>query len=104
MCAACVFLYKARKEEDKENNKEDEEQRDEQKITEVPIDVDIELSKVSFKYIGSDQSVLKDLDLNIPAKKVTAIVGTSGSGKTTLMKLFDFYDLIGVEYLGNRQF
>jgi ATP-binding cassette subfamily B protein len=31
--------------------------------------------------------VLKDLTLNIPAGKVTAVVGHSGSGKTTLMKL-----------------
>jgi ATP-binding cassette subfamily B protein len=31
--------------------------------------------------------VLNDLDLVIPARKTTAIVGSSGSGKTTLMKL-----------------
>ena len=75
------------------HNKEDEEQRDEQKITEIPTDTDIELSKVSYKYIGSDQPVLQDLDLKIPANKVTAIVGVSGSGKTTLMKLLlKFYD------------
>jgi ATP-binding cassette subfamily B protein len=42
---------------------------------------------VSFRYIGSDQLVLKELDLEIPANKITAIVGASGSGKTTLMKL-----------------
>ncbi|WP_339633206.1 peptidase domain-containing ABC transporter, partial [Bizionia echini] len=53
----------------------------------------LELSKVSFRYIGSDQLVLKDLDLMIPANKITAIVGTSGSGKTTLMKLLlKFYE------------
>jgi len=38
--------------------------------------------------------VIKDLELTIPANKVTAIVGVSGSGKTTLMKLLlKFYDL-----------
>lgn len=37
--------------------------------------------------------VLQDLNLEIPAKKVTVIVGVSGSGKTTLMKLLlKFYD------------
>ena len=37
--------------------------------------------------------ILKNLDLTIPANKVTAIVGTSGSGKTTLMKLaLKFYE------------
>lgn len=85
------------------HNKEDEEQHDTEKISEVPLDTDIELSKVTFRYIGSDQLVLEDLDLTIPAKKVTAIVGTSGSGKTTLMKLLlKFYEPInGVIKLGH---
>jgi ATP-binding cassette subfamily B protein len=76
------------------HNKEDEEQQDTEKITDVPLEADLELSKVSFRYIGSDQMVLEDFDLSIPANKVTAIVGVSGSGKTTLMKLLlKFYDL-----------
>lgn len=57
--------------------------------------VDISLNKVSFQY-GSRHSpfVLKDIDLLIPARKVTAIVGMSGSGKTTLIKLLlKFYGL-----------
>src|SRR5690606_29356563 len=75
------------------HHKEDEEQQDIQKITDISVDANIQLSKVSFRYIGSDQMVLNDLDLEIPANKVTAIVGTSGSGKTTLMKLLlKFYD------------
>lgn len=75
------------------HNKEDEEQQDVEKITSIPLNENILLSNVSFRYIGSDQFVLKDLDLEIPAKKVTAIVGVSGSGKTTLMKLLlKFYD------------
>lgn len=69
------------------HNKDDEEQKDEDKIFDIPTDADIELSDVSFRYIGSDQMVLKDLNLKIPANKITAIVGVSGSGKTTLMKL-----------------
>lgn len=69
------------------HNIEDEELQEVEKITNIPLEVDLELSKVSFRYIGSDQMVLQDLDLAIPAKKVTAIVGVSGSGKTTLMKL-----------------
>jgi len=75
------------------HNKEDEEQHDVDKISDIPINSNLELSKVSFRYIGSDQFVLKDLDLTIPANKITAIVGTSGSGKTTLMKLLlKFYE------------
>jgi len=69
------------------HNKDDEEQQHIEKITDIPLESKIELSKVSFKYLGSDQLVLKDLDLIIPPNKVTAIVGVSGSGKTTLMKL-----------------
>ena len=43
---------------------------------------------VFFKYEGfGNENVLKDLSVNIPANKITAIVGSSGSGKTTLMKL-----------------
>jgi len=75
------------------HNKEDEEQQDHNKITEINPNLDINLEKVSFRYIGSDAEVLKDLDLTIPANKITAIVGVSGSGKTTLMKLLlKFYD------------
>jgi len=75
------------------HNKEDEEKIDEEKITEIPKNLDLTLSNVSFRYIGSDQLVLKDLNLHIPANKITAIVGASGSGKTTLMKLLlKFYD------------
>lgn len=50
--------------------------------------VDIVLNQVSFQYGGKHSAqVLKNVSLNIPAGKVTAIVGTSGSGKTTLIKL-----------------
>lgn len=75
------------------HNKADEDQQDIEKITEVPDNANIILDKVSFRYTGSDQMVLEDLDLIIPANKITAIVGVSGSGKTTLMKLLlKFYD------------
>ena len=75
------------------HNKEDEAQQDHQKITDIPTNFDFNLQKVNFRYTGSDQLVLKDMDLHIPANKVTAIVGVSGSGKTTLMKLLlKFYE------------
>ncbi|MCP4052316.1 MAG: peptidase domain-containing ABC transporter [Mesoflavibacter sp.] len=75
------------------HNKEDEEQLDDQKVTDISKTSNFELNNVSFRYIGSDQMVLKDLDLIIPSNKITAIVGTSGSGKTTLMKLLlKFYE------------
>ncbi len=55
---------------------------------------DIKLDNLSFQYEGPHSPlVLNNISLNIPANKVTAIVGTSGSGKTTLIKLLlKFYD------------
>ncbi|WP_422089458.1 peptidase domain-containing ABC transporter [Tenacibaculum ovolyticum] len=74
--------------------KEDEEQKGGNKISDITLNSNIKISKVSFRYTGSDQFVLKDLDLNIPPNKITAIVGVSGSGKTTLIKiLLKFYEL-----------
>lgn len=56
---------------------------------------DILLKNLSFKYENSHSAplILDNINLSIPANKVTAIVGSSGSGKTTLLKLLlKFYD------------
>jgi ATP-binding cassette, subfamily B, bacterial len=75
------------------HNKEDENQHAATQSQEVPNPFDIVLKDVSFRYTGSDAMVLENLNLTIPAHKITAIVGTSGSGKTTLMKLLlQFYE------------
>ena len=68
--------------------KDDEEKPDDTKISELPEKRDIFIKKVFFSYSGSKYDyVLKNINLKIPDKKITAIVGTSGSGKTTLLKL-----------------
>ena len=57
----------------------------------------ISLRNLSFTY-GSEKSrlIIKNLSLDIPAGKTTAIVGLSGSGKTTLIKLMlGFYPPTG---------
>ncbi|GLB48607.1 peptidase domain-containing ABC transporter [Neptunitalea lumnitzerae] len=69
------------------HNKEEEDVNDFNTVQQINSDEPIDIDKISFRYDGSDEFVLKDLELNIPSKKITAIVGTSGSGKTTLMKL-----------------
>lgn len=75
------------------HNKEDEKQCDKQRNAEIPASTDIHLSGVGFRYTGMEQPVLKEIDLTIPANKITAVVGVSGSGKTTLMKLLlKFYE------------
>ena len=57
----------------------------------------ISLRSLTFTYPGAgNEPVLKNLNLEIPQGKVTAIVGMSGSGKTTLLKLLlKFYDVKG---------
>ena len=70
------------------NEKEDEEKPGERKINEIPPGQDITLKNVTFQYEGPNSpKVLKKINLEIQANKVTAIVGTSGSGKSTLIKL-----------------
>lgn len=70
------------------HNKRDEEQDLSLKRTTLPPDKAIHLEQLSFSYDGADRNyVLEDITLDIPEKKVTAIVGASGSGKTTLIKL-----------------
>lgn len=75
-------------------NKPDEESNSEEKIRQIPENADINLKNVSFRYVGGQEPVLRDITLAIPSKKITAIVGASGSGKTTLMKLLlRFYEV-----------
>lgn len=75
------------------HNMKDEENNPERKTLHLPKDIDFKLTDVSFRYLGGLDPVIKNLNLTIPAKKVTAIVGVSGSGKTTLMKLLlRFYE------------
>jgi ATP-binding cassette subfamily B protein len=75
------------------HNKEDEEPEGAELIHHLPENHSISLEKVDFRYQGMQDNVITDLDLIIPANKITAIVGSSGSGKTTLMKmLLRFYE------------
>lgn len=75
------------------HQKEDEEQHDFQKSNAITTTSGLHIQNLSFRYTGSDQMVLKNLELHIPAQKITAIVGSSGSGKTTLLKLLlKFYE------------
>ena len=73
----------------------------------LPEDHSIHIKNVSFTYPGiGNEPVLKNISLEIPKGKVTAIVGMSGSGKTTLVKLLlKFYENYkGDIYLSNANF
>ena len=48
---------------------------------------DVRFNKVSFRYSEDRPDVLKEIDLQIDAGEVVAIVGATGSGKTTIGKL-----------------
>jgi ATP-binding cassette subfamily B protein len=47
----------------------------------------IRLENVCFTYPGSSRQALEEVNLELPAGKVVAIVGENGAGKTTLVKL-----------------
>ena len=63
------------------------------KATALPADKTIRVEHVTFSYDGAERNyALDDVSLEIPERKVTAIVGESGCGKTTLIKLLQgFY-------------
>ncbi len=70
------------------HDRENEEKAEENKIKEIPAGKMLEIKNLTFHYEGPHSpKVLKKINLEIPANKLTAIVGTSGSGKTTLIKL-----------------
>ena len=65
---------------------EAEAEREQRRGTRSPtLESGVRLDRVSFAHPGVD--VLKDLDLEIPAGRLTVITGPSGSGKTTLVDL-----------------
>lgn len=77
----------------------DEEESLEQKMAILPEDKSIYIHQIVFQYEGPhSEKVIDHISLNIPQRKVTAIVGSSGSGKTTLMKLLlGFYQPVSGE-------
>ena len=49
----------------------------------------IEIKTKNLNVYYDNHSVLKDVNIEIPSKKITAIIGPSGCGKTTLLKSFN---------------
>lgn len=45
------------------------------------------IKNLSFRYPTVQELALKNISMNLPAKSLTALVGTSGSGKTTLLNI-----------------
>jgi ABC-type multidrug transport system fused ATPase/permease subunit len=47
----------------------------------------VELRDISFAYEGTEEPVLRGIDLDVPAGRTIALVGGTGSGKSTLVSL-----------------
>jgi ABC-type multidrug transport system fused ATPase/permease subunit len=47
----------------------------------------IELKNVSFNYLNSSKTVLKNISLTIPNKSIVGFIGKTGSGKTTTVDI-----------------
>ncbi|WP_345005729.1 peptidase domain-containing ABC transporter, partial [Snuella lapsa] len=75
------------------HDKDDEESKEKHLISTVKPNQDLKINDITFRYLGSDENVIRGITMKVPANKITAIVGASGSGKTTLMKiLLKFYN------------
>ncbi|MEO8237582.1 MAG: peptidase domain-containing ABC transporter [Flavobacterium sp.] len=87
------------------HNKVDEEPLDVEFINEFVGDKSLTIENLNFRYGSSaSEMILKNINMNIPEGKVTAIVGASGSGKTTLLKLLLKFNepTSGTIYVGNN--
>ena len=54
----------------------------------------INFNNVKFRYSNQESSILNSISLNLPGKKMTALVGHSGAGKSTILNLIPrFYNV-----------
>lgn len=61
--------------------------KDEGRIFEFDEEGSLVFDKVSFKYDGATEEVLKDISFEIKKGRTTAIIGSTGSGKSTIVNL-----------------
>jgi len=55
---------------------------------------EIDFENVEFFYTHEDEQILNTINLNLPGKKMTALVGHSGAGKSTILNLIPrFYNV-----------
>ena len=72
------------------NEVKDSENAKDLKLTKSEID----FNNVSFEYKKDESKILKTINLKIPGKKMTSLVGHSGAGKSTILNLIPrFYNI-----------
>lgn len=60
----------------------------------------VNFDSVSFRYIGAEEFVLKNITFEVQPGQVVAILGKTGSGKSTIINLIPrFYDVTGGQVL-----
>ena len=52
---------------------------------------DIKFENIEFKYSLNENKILNSINLDIPGKKMTALVGHSGAGKSTILNLIPIF-------------
>lgn len=58
-----------------------------------PVQGKVQFEKVTFRYVGSSEPVLKDVSFEASPGQTIALLGATGSGKTTIINLIPrFYD------------
>jgi len=68
-------------------------------ITQINDELALDIRNFSFWYNGSSSPSLKNINMPVATKKVTALIGPSGCGKSTLLRSINrIHDL----YPGNR--
>ena len=70
--------------------------QEEVSLVDIPGGLTIAFTDVLFTYPGSDHPALQEVNLTLPARTCTALVGRSGAGKSTLVNLLlRFMDVQG---------
>ncbi|MDO9574114.1 MAG: ABC transporter ATP-binding protein, partial [Candidatus Contubernalis sp.] len=82
-----AVLHKIHRDISEEGGRNLEEYRDMDSLKPLSFEKEIELNNIVFSYLGSNDRVLKDINVKIERNTSIAIVGSTGSGKTTLVDI-----------------